>query len=307
MAMAKVCTQAIVKLTSNHYDVLLQRSPFHSGALSRRPIAISAVFSRDKPLSSPSSTTLAFSSAVKKDSLFRTVIISSQRFPVENCAKISALSDNASKASWDSGGRDGGAGGDGRGDGGSGGDNSSGRSKGDDTPPKSLISWYLLLLNNHPVTTKAITSALLNLFGDLVCQLMIEKSETVDLKRIGIFTLLGLVLVGPTLHFWYLTLSKLVPGPGIAKTGVRLVLDQFLFSPIFIGAFFSALLTLEGHTSSIVPKLRQDWPSAVVANWKIWIPFQFLNFLLVPQQLQVLAANVISLGWNTYLSFATHK
>ncbi|MCO5578102.1 hypothetical protein L7F22_031940 [Adiantum nelumboides] len=166
---------------------------------------------------------------------------------------------------------------------------------------------YLLLLNKHPVTTKAITSALLTLFGDLVCQLMIEKSETINLTRLGIFTVLGLVLVGPTLHFWYLTLSKLLPGPGTTRAVARLILDQFLFSPIFIGIFISALMTLEGHSYDIVPKLKQDWFTVVLANWKIWIPFQFLNFLFVPQQLQVLAANVIALAWNTYLSFAAHK
>ncbi|MCO5580406.1 hypothetical protein L7F22_034272 [Adiantum nelumboides] len=135
----------------------------------------------------------------------------------------------------------------------------------------SLTHWYLLLLNKHPVTTKAITSALLTLFGG------------------------------------YLTLSKLLPGPGTTRAGARLILDQFLFSPIFIGIFISALMTLEGHPYDIVPKLKQDWFTVVLANWKIWIPFQFLNFLFIPQQLQVLAANVIALAWNTYLSFAAHK
>jgi hypothetical protein len=34
-------------------------------------------------------------------------------------------------------------------------------------------------------------------------------------------------------------------------------------------------------------KLKQDWWPAVQTNWKIWIPFQFLNFRFVPPQLQV--------------------
>ncbi len=32
----------------------------------------------------------------------------------------------------------------------------------------------------------------------------------------------------------------------------------------------------------------QDWKPAVIANWKLWVPFQFINFLAVPQPLQVL-------------------
>jgi len=170
-----------------------------------------------------------------------------------------------------------------------------------------LLSWYLMQLEKYPVTTKAMTSALLTFFGDLFCQLVIEKSPKLDVKRLSMFTLLGLVLVGPTLHFWYLSLSKLVSGSGAYSAGLRLLLDQFLFSPLFIGVFFSSLLTLEGRPSEILPKLQQDWFASVLANWKLWIPFQFLNFLVVPQQLQVLVANVIALAWNVYLSFASHS
>ena len=36
-------------------------------------------------------------------------------------------------------------------------------------------------------------------------QLLVEKRETIDIKRLSIFTLLGFVLVAPTLHFWYFT------------------------------------------------------------------------------------------------------
>jgi hypothetical protein len=35
-------------------------------------------------------------------------------------------------------------------------------------------------------------------------QLIFERSETVDLKRVAVFTVLGLALVGPTLHVWYM-------------------------------------------------------------------------------------------------------
>ncbi|VVA35797.1 PREDICTED: Mpv17, partial [Prunus dulcis] len=105
----------------------------------------------------------------------------------------------------------------------------------------------------------------------------------------------------------YLYLSKLVTTPGASGAFQRLLLDQFIFSPIFIGVFLSTLMTLEGKPSQVVPKLQQEWFSAVLANWQLWIPFQFLNFRFVPQQFQVLAANSISLIWNVILSFKAHK
>ncbi|KAL1819814.1 hypothetical protein DCAR_0416131 [Daucus carota subsp. sativus] len=178
---------------------------------------------------------------------------------------------------------------------------------GDGEKKWSLISWYLALLENHPVLTKAVTSALLNLVGDLICQLLIDKVPSLDLKRMFLFTFLGLALVGPTLHFWYLYLSKLVTTPGASGAFLRLVIDQFIFAPTFVGVFLSTLLTLEGRPSQVMQKLQQDWFSSVLANWKLWIPFQFLNFLIVPQQFQVLAANFIALIWNVILSYKAHK
>ncbi|KAB1200624.1 Protein Mpv17 [Morella rubra] len=166
---------------------------------------------------------------------------------------------------------------------------------------------YLALLAKYPVSTKALTSALLTLIGDLICQLVIDQVPSLDWKRTFLFTLLGLVLVGPTLHFWYLYLSRLVTLPGASGALLRLVLDQFVFSPIFIGVFLATLVTLEGRPSQVIPKLQQEWFSAVLANWKLWIPFQFLNFRFVPQQFQVLAANFIALVWNVVLSFIAHK
>ncbi|XP_057437871.1 protein sym-1 [Lotus japonicus] len=171
----------------------------------------------------------------------------------------------------------------------------------------SFLSWYLALLAKHPVLVKALTSALLTLIGDLVCQLVIDKVQSPDFKRTFVFSLLGFVLVGPTLHFWYFYLSKLVTLPGASGAILRLVIDQFIFSPIFIGVFLASLVTLEGSPSLVVPKLKQEWFSSVLANWKLWIPFQFLNFRFVPQQFQVLAANVIALVWNVILSFKAHK
>ncbi|KAJ6304318.1 hypothetical protein OIU77_018061 [Salix suchowensis] len=204
---------------------------------------------------------------------------------------------------------DGGSGGSGGvgGSSGGGGEGSGASSDSGGSSNWSFLSWYLNLLANYPVLTKAVTSAILTLMGDLICQLVIDQVPSLDLKRTVMFTLLGLVLVGPTLHFWYFYLSKLVTVPGASGALLRLLVDQFVFSPIFIGVFLSTLVTLEGRPSQVIPKLQQEWFSAVLANWQLWIPFQFLNFRFVPQQFQVLAANVIALVWNVILSFKAHK
>ncbi|ESQ41990.1 hypothetical protein EUTSA_v10014288mg [Eutrema salsugineum] len=207
-----------------------------------------------------------------------------------------------------SGGSSGGSGGIG-GSGGGGGDGSGGGGEGSGGNGNmwSFLSWYLALLSDYPVLTKAVTSAILTLIGDLICQLTINKTSSLDKKRTLTFTVLGLGLVGPALHFWYLYLSKVVTASGLSGAVLRLLLDQFLFAPVFVGVFLSAVVTLEGKPSHVIPKLKQEWIGAVLANWQLWIPFQFLNFRFVPQNFQVLASNVVALAWNVILSFKAHK
>ncbi|KAG2300098.1 hypothetical protein Bca52824_036570 [Brassica carinata] len=204
----------------------------------------------------------------------------------------------------------GGSGGIGGGSGGGGGGDSSGgggEDSGGNGNKWSFLSWYLALLSDYPVLTKSVTSALLTLIGDLICQLTINKTSSLDKKRTLTFTILGLGLVGPALHFWYLYLSKAVTASGLSGAVLRLLLDQFVFAPVFVGVFLSAVVTLEGKPSNVIPKLKQEWTGAVLANWQLWIPFQFLNFRFVPQNFQVLASNVVALAWNVILSFKAHK
>ncbi|KZV57309.1 protein sym-1 [Dorcoceras hygrometricum] len=205
-----------------------------------------------------------------------------------------------------SGGAGGGSRGSGNGNSGNGGGSSGGEGGGRERG-WSFLSWYLSLLAKYPVMTKAATSSFLNLVGDVICQLVYDQVPSLDLKRTFLFSFLGLVLVGPTLHFWYLFLSKLITAPGASGAFLRLLLDQLLFSPIFIGTFLAALVSFEGRLSLVIPKLRQEWFSSVLANWQLWIPFQFLNFRFVPQQFQVLAANFIALIWNVILSYKAHQ
>lgn len=140
----------------------------------------------------------------------------------------------------------------------------------------------------------------------MVTQLFVEKSGTVDYRRLAAMTSLGLFIVGPVLHYWYGFLNRVIKTPGTKGAVMRLAMDQFIFAPIFIAFTFAYLLLLEGNASQIHQKLQSDWTPTLIANWKLWIPFQFCNFMFVPPILQVLFSNVVGLVWNIYISYASH-
>jgi len=207
----------------------------------------------------------------------------------------------------------GGSGGAGRtGGGGGGGSNSSGGGGGGgggNARGAGLIALYMALLDKHPVPVKLVTTAVLNFAGDLICQLGIEKGPY-DPARAAKFTVLGFFLVGPALHFWYLNLSRIIAALGLSgntAAAASLVLDQGVFAPSFVGLFLVCLQLLDGAPGEIYTKLKANWFDSVVLNWKIWLPFQFLNFRFVPQNYQVLFANIVALAWNVGLSYTSHR
>ena len=96
--------------------------------------------------------------------------------------------------------------------------------------------------------------------------------------------------------------NALAPAWQIA--GKKLIFDQFAFAPIITSGFFLVINILEGNGLS---KGFQDMQSKIwktmLVNWQLWIPANFINFLIVPIPYQVLWANFVSIGFNVCLSY----
>lgn len=54
-------------------------------------------------------------------------------------------------------------------------------------------------------------------------------------------------------------------------------------------------------------KLDKTYWNALTSNWMVWPFVQAVNFKVVPLHHRVLFVNVISLGWNCYLSALNSK
>ena len=107
---------------------------------------------------------------------------------------------------------------------------------------------------------------------------------------------------GPAATTWFAFLQRRVTLSGKYTTiGARVALDQLVFTPTNLFCFLSSMAIMEG--SSPKDKLKSTYTTALKKNWQIWPGVQFVNFAYVPLEYRVFVVNIVSLGWNCYLSY----
>ncbi|KAL2180196.1 uncharacterized protein P884DRAFT_236743 [Thermothelomyces heterothallicus CBS 202.75] len=167
-----------------------------------------------------------------------------------------------------------------------------------------MLRWYQARLAARPLLTQAVTTSILFAVGDITAQQLVDKKgvEKHDLARTGRMALYGGVVFGPAAATWFRLLSRHVNLRSPTATMLaRVACDQGIFAPTFIGVFLGSMAVLEGGSPR--DKLARSYKDALLTNWAIWPFVQMVNFKLVPLQHRLLFVNVISIGWNCYLSY----
>ena len=87
-----------------------------------------------------------------------------------------------------------------------------------------------------------------------------------------------------------------------------MVIDQFLFCPIFLAIFYAYNAAFEERSiDALKYKFKHAYIPTLVANYKVWPAVQIMNFCLVPLNFRLLFVNIVALGWNAYLSLINAK
>jgi protein Mpv17 len=107
---------------------------------------------------------------------------------------------------------------------------------------------------------------------------------------------------GPAATKWYQFLEKRINlRTNFQTTAARVLADQTVFATTNMAIFLSSMAVMEG--SSPQEKLKKNYLSGLKANWVVWPPVQAMNFSIVPLEHRVLVVNIVSLGWNCFLSY----
>ncbi|EYU37589.1 hypothetical protein ABFS82_02G042200 [Erythranthe guttata] len=168
-----------------------------------------------------------------------------------------------------------------------------------------LVGWYLRMLKTRPVSTKSITSSLIYAAADVSSQTIVGESiEKYNLVRTLRMAGYGLLILGPSVHFWYNFMSRVFPKRDLLSTFKKIALGQTVYGPSMTVIFLSVNASFQGESGAeIVARLNRDLVSTMINGVMYWPFCDFVTFKFVPVHLQPLVTNSFSYLWTVYLTY----
>ncbi|KAF9056610.1 hypothetical protein BJ165DRAFT_543205 [Panaeolus papilionaceus] len=185
----------------------------------------------------------------------------------------------------------------------------------------TLARAYQHSFDAHPHLTLSVTGGCLNALGDAVAQVsqnVVNKNKDqdfakrYDFQRTVRFFCFGL-MISPIMGRWNAFLERRFPLRSLGSTAnskvsmkaltKRVAADQLIMAPIGLGLFLGSMGIMEHRSpAQIRDRFKDLYPTALLANWKVWPPAQFVNFRYMPLPYRVPFSQVCGVAWTLYLS-----
>ena len=109
---------------------------------------------------------------------------------------------------------------------------------------------------------------------------------------------------------WFLFLGSHwnYPQSKLLSISVKVVIQQFVFAPVFNTYFFGMQAALSGEPPSVVlHRIANAVPESVISSAKFWPAVTAINFTFVPAAFRFMFSGVFAVVWQTYLSFLNRR
>ena len=178
--------------------------------------------------------------------------------------------------------------------------------KGDPIKNVQNLTLYGRCYKRSPTLTSAVAGCILLALGDTARQQIVEKKgrghtfrETIKMGA------LGFIWVGPLINTWYMILERRVKAGGVRGTLIKIACDQILFAPILIFSIVNFLRT-PSSKEEFKQVMSTEYLTVLKTNYFFWPLVQYITFSVIPLNLRVVWVNVVSVGWNTFISWVMY-
>ncbi|EEB06606.2 Mvp17/PMP22 family protein 1 [Schizosaccharomyces japonicus yFS275] len=127
--------------------------------------------------------------------------------------------------------------------------------------------------------------------------------ELPSIRRVLQFVGFGFA-ISPIQFRWLRFLAQKLPvSKGVGNVVSRVLLDQIVFAPFGLSAFYTWMTLTEGNTlREAKRRLQNVLLPTLKANYSVWPFVQAVNFWFMPLQYQLPFSSIVSLFWNMFLS-----
>ena len=156
---------------------------------------------------------------------------------------------------------------------------------------------------SQAVLTTLLTVSVAAVGGDLLSQT--TEGSLWDPLRTLRFAAVRVLCAAPLYAAWLHVLEQvgqLVPRGG-CRTTAKVVLDCFVYSPVYQLLFFSCMAAADGYApNAAFRRSLLMLPETLLASWKFWVPVQAVTFAACPLHLRVAWVHAVGLVWNAVMS-----
>eukprot|EP00803_Ostreobium_quekettii_P001501 evm.model.scf_686.1 EVM.evm.TU.scf_686.1 scf_686:21821-24316(-) len=161
-----------------------------------------------------------------------------------------------------------------------------------------------------PLAKASLTSSFVMAAGDAACQAIQRDAAGAtsqqcrsDWLRTARFSAVGLTLHGPSFHYSFQLLDRLLgTATTVSTAACKTCVVQMTIFPMYVSAFFWYMGMLEGRgLAGAAEKVQQGfWPTVIPGS--LYWPFANMgNFMFVPIRYRVAYVSSMGFAWNSFL------
>ena len=170
--------------------------------------------------------------------------------------------------------------------------------------PESIFKTVGTHARQSPYMTAFVIGAVKGSAADLVAQSSARHGNKApyDYRRMSAFLLYGGLYQGMTLELLYNNLFNKMFGENVLQ---KLAFNQLVLTP---AVTLPAAYAMKGLVFGNIPEALKEYWMDVTQNgliltfWKLWTPFNFLLFSVIPPHLRIATNAIVSFTWTIILS-----